>query len=73
MVRQKVSSSNIASVGFDPTSKTLEIEFIGGGIYQYNGPAAEGHYTALIAAPSKGSYFAQKIRHDKSLTVSKVA
>ena len=56
MKRQGVSSSNICSIGYDPLSKTLEIEFNSGGIYQYfNVPQAE--YTALMSASSHGSYF----------------
>ena len=35
MDRQSVSSSNIVSVGYDPTSETLEVEFQSGGVYQY--------------------------------------
>lgn len=40
MLRDPVSSSNIASIGYDPGSETLEIEFTNGSIYQYfNVPA----------------------------------
>jgi hypothetical protein len=37
--RKPVSSSNISSIGYDPKSQTLEIEFHSGGIYQYDGVA----------------------------------
>lgn len=37
MDRETVQSSNIASVGYDLSSSTLEIEFKSGGIYQYSG------------------------------------
>ncbi len=30
-----VSSSNVASVGYDEDSSTLQVEFINGGTYQY--------------------------------------
>jgi KTSC domain len=33
MERQPVSSSNLKSVGYDPRSRTLEIEFHNGGVY----------------------------------------
>jgi KTSC domain len=72
MQRKPVESSNLASVGFDAKTKTLEIEFKGGGVFQYVGDAAEKHFTALMAAPSKGSYFAKEIRKDTSLTVTRV-
>ena len=35
MIRDPVSSSNIASIGYDSDSETLEIEFTNGSIYQY--------------------------------------
>ena len=54
MLRDPVSSSNIASIGYDPGSETLEIEFTNGSIYQYfNVPA--GLHEQLMAAPSKGN------------------
>ena len=35
--RKAVRSTNIASVGYDAGTKTLEIEFRSGGVYQYAG------------------------------------
>jgi hypothetical protein len=55
MGRVRVSSSNLAPVGYDPNEKILEIEFHNGGIYQYyNVP--EHLYRGLMAASSHGSY-----------------
>lgn len=61
MYRQTVSSSNLSSVGYDPATKVLEIEFNSGGIYQYYSvPSAT--YNALMQASSKGKYFHQHIK-----------
>ncbi len=61
MLRKRIASSNILSIGYDPTSSTLEIEFHSGAIYQYvNVP--ESIYTALMSAPSHGSYFNRHIK-----------
>jgi hypothetical protein len=61
MERDQVSSTNLASVGYDPTTQVLEIEFHSGGVYQYVGvPAAL--YEGLMAASSHGSYFHQFIK-----------
>ncbi|MBN2383963.1 KTSC domain-containing protein [bacterium] len=61
MNRTPVQSSNIRSVGYDPLSKILEVEFHGGVIYQYfNVP--EGIFLAMISASSKGSYLHQNIK-----------
>lgn len=62
MERVPVSSSNLRSIGYDPESQTLEIEFNSGGTYQYFGvPATE--YEALMAAGSHGTYFQANIRN----------
>jgi hypothetical protein len=61
MKRHSVSSSNIASIGYDERSNTLEIEFLNGGVYQYfDVPKIE--YDGIINANSHGQYLAQKIK-----------
>ena len=61
MIRTQVQSSNIRSVGYDPGSTTLEVEFHGGGVYKYSG-VPETVYQAFMRAASKGSYFHAHIR-----------
>jgi len=62
MDRISVSSTNLSSVGYDPSTETLEIRFKTGGTYQYyNVP--ESKYKALMSASSKGSYFASQIKN----------
>ena len=61
MDRQPVSSSNIRSVGYEPETRILEVEFHGGRSYQYSG-VPEGVYRGLMLADSKGSYFHKHIR-----------
>jgi hypothetical protein len=56
MERRSVTSSQIASVGYDEASATLEIEFVHGGVYQYSGVPREVH-AGLMAAGSHGMYF----------------
>ena len=61
MQRTPVSSSNLRSVGYDPETSTLEVEFMHGGVYSYsNVPASE--YNGLMSASSHGSYFNANIR-----------
>jgi hypothetical protein len=61
MRRHPVASSNIASVGYEPTSQTLEVEFAGGAVYQYyNVP--QSIYEEFVAAASKGRFFASQIK-----------
>jgi hypothetical protein len=59
--RQPVASSSMTSVGFDPATNELEIEFRGGGIYRYSVPRRI--HRELMAAESLGAYFARQIRH----------
>lgn len=62
MNRVSVSSSNIASVGYDQSSQTLEVEFNSGAIYEYY-DVPEFIYQELISASSVGGYFAQQIKN----------
>jgi len=61
MERQHVSSSNLKSVGYDPSTKTLEIEFLNGGLYQYSN-VPESVHKALMSASSHGQYFDSHIK-----------
>jgi len=61
MNRQSVSSSNIASIGYDSRSQTLEIEFHSGGIYQYYN-VSKSLYEDLMRASSHGSFFHENIK-----------
>ena len=60
MERQRVSSSNIRSIGYDNSTSTLEVEFINGRIYQYYN-VSESVYSALMSASSHGQYLAANI------------
>lgn len=61
MERQIVSSSNIASIGYDDTTSTLEIEFLNGSVYHYyDVPRRE--YQGLMQAESHGKYLAANIK-----------
>jgi hypothetical protein len=61
MHRQPVESSMLASVGYDPVSSVLELEFHGGRVYQY-GDVSEETWRELMAAESKGRYFLDYIQ-----------
>lgn len=69
MQRHPVSSTNLASVGYDLPSQTLEVEFNSGGVYQYF-DVPEHVHQELLAAGSVGSYFARSIKN--SFACSKV-
>ena len=61
MNRIPVSSSNLLSVGYEATTRTLEIEFRSGSVYQYlNVPPKI--YEGLITAGSHGKYFDSYIK-----------
>ena len=61
MNRQVDSSSNIASIGYDANSLTLEVEFLNGGIYQYF-DVPQHIYSEIMSAGSHGQYLAQNIK-----------
>ena len=61
--RTTVTSSNIASVGYDAENMILEIEFNHGGIYQYF-DVPQKVYDELINAKSYASYFMYNIKNE---------
>jgi ATP-dependent DNA helicase RecG len=60
--RTTVTSSNIASVGYDAENMILEIEFNHGAIYQYF-DVPKDIYEGLMSASSIGSYYYHNIRN----------
>lgn len=63
MYRTPVASSNIRSIGYDPTSSILEVEFTSGGVYQYF-DVSEYLYHAFLNSPSHGEFLNDKIRYN---------
>jgi hypothetical protein len=61
MNRIPVESRNIASVGYDPATMTLEVEFKHGGIYQYF-DVPEPTYQALMSADSHGTFLNAQVK-----------
>ena len=62
MLRVPVESSDLVSIGYEPDSRVLEIEFANGSVYQYFNVPAQVH-SALMAAGSHGKYFQAHIRN----------
>jgi hypothetical protein len=61
MGRIPVSSTELASIGYEEANSVLEVEFRKGGVYRYFEVPVEV-FKELMAAPSKGSYFNRVIR-----------
>jgi KTSC domain len=62
MRRRPVHSSAISSVGYDPESRTLEVEFSSGSVYDYFGVTSR-LFESFLESASKGKFFAQRIRN----------
>lgn len=56
-----VSSSNVAAIGYDEDSETLQVEFNNGGTYQYF-DVPEQIFAELQHADSIGGYLAKNIK-----------
>lgn len=54
MLRVPVTSSNVASVGYDSESSILEVEYRSGRVYRFT--ASPEQYQALLQAPSIGRF-----------------
>lgn len=60
MERKSIESSMIRSIGFDPDSSVLEIEFNSGAIWQYF-DFPESEWYEFENAESQGKYFNREI------------
>jgi len=58
---KSVKSSQVKAVGFDPATKTMAVEFHGGGIYHYSGVTPEQH-TKMLASKSIGGHLHAHIK-----------
>jgi len=66
MERIAVKSSNIAAIGFDPATETMEVEFIPhkdrpAAVHQYAGVPYD-EYRKFLNAPSVGIHFHEHIK-----------
>lgn len=62
MQRYSVASSNISSIGYDPGTETLEVEFLSGSIYQYYN-VSQNTYDELMNSGSKGRFLNTYIKN----------
>ena len=63
MERVPVSSTNVASIGYDPATLTLELEFTNGSIYQYF-DVPQSLYEELMSSPSIGKAVNMLVRQN---------
>lgn len=61
MDRAPVTSSSVASVGYDDSTQTLEVEFHNGTVYQYF-DVSRAVFDGLMAADSKGGFMHEQVR-----------
>ena len=67
MNRTPVTSSNVATVGYDANTMTLEIEFQNGSVYQYF-DVPEVEYQGIMTADSVGKHLNQNIKNNYRYT-----
>ena len=60
-VYQDGKEHNLQREGYDPETRTLQLEFQGGGLYAYDEIPPE-LYERFLAAESKGKFFHAEIR-----------
>lgn len=63
MERTAVRSRDIAIIGYDPATSTLEVAFRSGTVYHYLS-VPEEVYQKLMTAPSHGIYFNEHIKEN---------
>lgn len=57
-----IRSRDIALIGYDHSTATLEVVFRAGGVYRYQ-DVPENVYHSLMSASSHGTYFQNHIKH----------
>lgn len=62
MERTAVKSREIAIVGYDPETATLEVAFRNGGVYHYE-KVPSNVYSELLTSPSQGKFFEARIKN----------
>lgn len=71
MIRKKVESGNIKSIGYDQDKKILEIEFNKGAIYQYFN-VDKLIFDSLNNYNSVNIWFTEKIKNNSAISHEKV-
>jgi hypothetical protein len=61
MKRRPVESASVRAVGYSVSSRTLELEYVNGSIYQYF-DVPQPTYAGLLAAPSIGNFVNTQIK-----------
>lgn len=56
-----VSSTNLFAIGYNLETAALRVQFLNGGIYEYQGVPQE-LYDGLLAASSKGQFLNEHIK-----------
>jgi hypothetical protein len=61
MRRAPIDSTSLKSVGYEPATRTLEVEFRSGRVYRYFGVPPR-RYRALLDAESAGRFLNREIK-----------
>lgn len=61
MERTPVSSTSLNSIGYEPETRILEVEFTKGSVFRYHDVPVE-EYDSLMASDSKGRHFIANIK-----------
>ncbi len=67
MDRQPVTSSNVAEVGYDADTMTLEVAFRNGTVYQYF-DVPDAIYQELMSSSSLGKFLNEQIKNSYRYT-----
>ena len=65
-------SSMVVAVKYDPQALKLRVRFKGNSIYEYDN-VANDLYAAMMAAPSKGTFFWENIRENPEIPYRRVS
>lgn len=62
--RAPVKSGAVKSIGYDPATKIMEVEFVSGSVYRYHDVPAEAHAEIVSSKSIGGALNAVRIREN---------
>jgi hypothetical protein len=69
MTMERVDSTNVKAIGYDPVSRTMRVEFKSGGAYDYPDVQQEA-FDDFLNSDSKGRHFHKHIRSREYVKVA---
>jgi hypothetical protein len=62
ILMKSLKSSNVSAAGYDDATQELQVEFLSGALYAYDG-VPRAIFEGLMSSPSPGAYLGRQIKN----------